>query len=164
MRNSSVGLEFARGVKDHQLLMPALASHACALIRAGRATEAHPVLDEYLGLADFPDSSVVDAAIALTLLDRAHDFPLRGAILTTPWGTAAAAFARADYAEAAARFEAIGARVYEAEARLRLAEQLAAAGRVADAETEARTAAAFFARAGAAPRVVEAEAVVRASA
>ena len=164
VRRSTVGLEFARGVKDHQLLMPALASHACVLIRAGRTTEAHPVLDEYLGLADFPDSSVVDAAIALTLLDRAHDFPLRGTILTTPWGTAAAAFARADYAEAAARFEAIGARVYEAEARLRLAEQLAAAGRVADAESEARAAAAFFAHAGAVPRVAEAEAVVRASA
>ena len=96
VRRSTVGLDFARGVKDHQLLMPALASHACVLIRAGRATEAHPVLDEYLGLVDFPDSSVVDAAIALTLLDRAHDFSLRGTILTTPWGTAAAAFARAE--------------------------------------------------------------------
>ena len=46
VRRSTVGLDFARGVNDHQLLMPALASHACVLIRAGRAAEAHPVLDE----------------------------------------------------------------------------------------------------------------------
>ena len=165
VRDSTTGLGFARDVRDHQVLMPALVSHACVLIRTGRAEEAHAILDEYLGVVDLPDYSVVDAALALTSLDRAHDFERLGRpAQLTPWGAAATALVAGDHAAAAARFEQIGARVYEAETRLRFAARLAADGRLTEAEREARKAAAIFHRAGAAPRVVEAEAVMRASA
>jgi len=165
LHDSTLGLEFARAVRDHQQLMPALASHAWVVAYAGRPSEAHSLLDEYLAIADLPHDSVVDAALVARQLDRATDFErLPARTLDTPWGTSAGAFARGDFAGAAAGFEAIGARVYEAEARLRLAERLAAEGRVREAAQEARRAAAIFERAGAEPRVAEANAVVRASA
>jgi hypothetical protein len=165
LHDSTLGLEFARAVRDHQQLMPALASHAWVVAHAGRPSEAHSLLDEYLAIADLPHDSVVDAALVARQLDRATDFErLPTRTLATPWGTSAGAFARGDFAGAAAGFEAIGARVYEAEARLRLAERLAAEGRVPEAAQEARRAAAIFERAGAEPRVAEANAVVRASA
>jgi len=165
VRESTAGLEFARGAKDHQVLMPALVSHACVLIRDGRAGEAHQLVDEYLVLVDLPDYSVLDAALALTSLDRAQDFArLDDRVRNTRWGRAADAFVAGDYAAASSRFEEIGARVHEAESRLRLADRLASEGQVAEAQQEARRAAAIFERAGAAPRVAEAEAVVRASA
>ncbi|HEX6763690.1 MAG TPA: adenylate/guanylate cyclase domain-containing protein [Gaiellaceae bacterium] len=165
LRDSTIALDFARAVRDHQQLMPALASHAWVLARAGRSGEAHSLLDEYLAIVDLPHNSVVDAALVLRQLDRAADFErIPDRTLATPWGTSAGAFARGDFAGAAAGFEAIGARVYEADARLRLAERLAADGRVSEAGQEAHKAGVIFERAGAEPLVAEASSVVRASA
>src|SRR5437879_11256126 len=110
MAHAALGLEFARSVKDHQQLLPSLASHACVLIRAGRAVEAGRLLDEYLPLVDQTGQSLVDAALALTLLGREREFGrLPAAVRESRWGSAAAAFAAGDFAKAGALFEELGA-------------------------------------------------------
>ena len=165
LSESALGLEFARSVKDHQVLLPSLASHACVLIRAGQPVEASRLFDEYLPLVDQTNHSLADAALALTLLGREVEFGgLPPVVRGSAWGVAAQAFARGDFAHAAALYQGMGAKIHEAEARLRLARQHATAGRQADADQEAAAAAAFFERAGAAPRLAESQAVVRASA
>jgi ATP/maltotriose-dependent transcriptional regulator MalT len=162
---SSRGLEFARSVTDYQQVLPSLASHACVLLRAGQPAEAGRLLDEYLRIVNQVTHSLPDAALTLTLLGREHEFhQLPPAVRSSRWGTAAEAFADGDYETSAARYSEIGAFVHEAEARSRLAHRLAVAGRRTDADREAATAAAFFRRSGASPRVADAEAAVRASA
>jgi tetratricopeptide (TPR) repeat protein len=162
---SALGLEFARSVQDHQVLLPALASHACVLLRGGQPVEAGHLLDEYLLLVDQTNCSLADAALALTLLGREHEFgALPPFVRQSPWGAAGEAFTQGDFANAAALYQGMGARLYEAESRLRLARQLAAGGRQADAKREAAAAAAFFERAGAEPRLAESQAAMRASA
>jgi hypothetical protein len=165
LTESSRGLEFARSVTDYQQVLPSLASHACVLLRAGQPAEAGRLLDEYLPLVNQVTHSLPDASLALTLLGREHEFhQLPTVVRRSRWGTAAAAFADGDYATAAARYSEIGASVHEAEARSRLARRLALAGRHGEADRQAAAAAAFFRRAGASPRVADAEAAVRASA
>ncbi|MDP9283532.1 MAG: AAA family ATPase, partial [Actinomycetota bacterium] len=163
---SARGLEFARSVRDHQQLLPSLASHACVLVRAGQPAEAGQLLDEYLQLVELrSDSSLADAALALTLLGREGEFAqLPDATRGSRWGAAGEAVACGDYADAAERYAGMGVHVHEAEARLRLARQLVSTGNRSDAEREATAAAAFFRRVGAVPRVGESEAAVRASA
>ncbi|HST17942.1 MAG TPA: adenylate/guanylate cyclase domain-containing protein [Gaiellaceae bacterium] len=154
LSESQAALELARAARDHQVVLPTLASHAIVLVRANRAAEAHPLLDELIELVDRFDASIADAALALNLLGRDGDFErIREAARDTRWGAAAEAFAAGDYATAADRYRAIGDLLHEAESRLRLGE-----------EAEARAAASFFRRAGAPPRIAEAEAAVRAAA
>jgi hypothetical protein len=163
--HSALGLEFARSVRDHQQLLPSLASHACVLMRAGRSAEAGRLLDEYLPLVDQAGHSLADAALALTLLGREAEFgELPPIVRRSRWGIAAGAFAEGDFATAAALYQGMGTRVHEAEARLRLARQHAAKGGQADADHEAAAAAAFFLGAGAEPRLAESQAAIRASA
>jgi hypothetical protein len=166
VRNSALGLEFARSVGEDQQLLPALTSHACVLLLAGRRRDAAALLDEFLELADQPTVAVANAAAALVELGRDADFErLDPAALASPWGAAAAAFARRDFARAAELYAAAGAHLHEAEARLRLAGALEAAGAHAEAKREAEAAATFFRRAGAARRVeTPAAASARASA
>jgi class 3 adenylate cyclase/tetratricopeptide (TPR) repeat protein len=147
LAESQTALELARAARDHQVVLPTLASHAIVLVRANRAAEAHPLLDEYVDMVDPFDASIADAALALHLLGRDRDFERIGeAVRVSRWGTAAEAFAAGDYARAADRYRAIGDRLHEAESRLRLGSE------------EARAAAEFFRRAGAPPRIAEAEA------
>ena len=161
VRESVRGLELARAARDHQVVLPALVTHACVLVRVGRAAEAHPLLDEFIAVADRGDAAFADAALALDLLGRSEDFGRIAAdIRDSPWGPAAEAFARGDYSAAADRYREAGDELHEAESRLRLARS----GDAVDPEAEARAAAAFFRRAGAGPRIAEAEAVVRATA
>jgi class 3 adenylate cyclase len=153
---SLLGLEFARGVDDQQQLMPALASHACVLVRAGLPSDAGRLVDEYLELHDERTYSVADLALALSLLGRGAELAsLRLGPEPSRWVDAAVAFAEGDFATAADRYAAFGARLYEAESRLRLARQLAETGRSVDADREAASAAAFFERAGASGRAAE---------
>jgi tetratricopeptide (TPR) repeat protein len=162
VRESAAGLELARAARDHQVLLPALATHACVLVRAGRASDAHALVDEFIAVADREaDAAFADATLALDLLGRAEDFRrIELDVGGSRWGSAAEAFARGDYATAADRYHAAGDELHASESRLRLA----VSGKAADPEGEARAAVAFFRRAGAGPRVAEAEAVVRATA
>jgi len=165
VRNSALGLEFGRSVAEHQVLLPALASHACVLVLAGRSRDAGALVDEFLELVHEPTFALADAAIALVELDRGADLErLNPSIRATPWGEAASAFAQGGYARAALLYGNAGAHVYEAEARLRLALDLARRGAASEAAREAEAAAAFFRRAGAVGRAAESEAAARATA
>ena len=146
---SEGSLEFARSVQEQQQILPALASHACVLLRAGRTAEAGLLMDEYLEVYSEASYSVADLALALNALGRDGEFAKLRLEDASLWRHAAAEFARGNYAAAADRYAAFGAYLYEAESRLRLAEQLAAAGRRGDADRESAAAAAFFERAGA---------------
>jgi hypothetical protein len=117
------------------------------------------LLDEYLRLLESVTFSSADAAIALGELGRERELEaMPAALRRSPWGEAAAAFAQGDLAGAAERYAAIGSLLHEAEMRLQFSHRLAAEGRREDSEHEAASAAAFFRRAGAAPRVAECEA------
>jgi class 3 adenylate cyclase/tetratricopeptide (TPR) repeat protein len=158
---SILGLELARSARDHQVVLPSLASTACVLVRAGRTADANLLIDEFIALADRRDAAFADAVLALDLLGRNEDVArVRGAPRDSAWAAAAEAFARRDYSTAADRYLAGGDEFHEAESRLRLARS----GDAHDPEAEARAAAAFFRRARAAPRIAEADAVVRATA
>jgi hypothetical protein len=150
--SSETSLEFARSVKEQQQLLPALASHACVLLRAGRSSEAASLVDEYLDAYSEQSYSVADLTLALNLLGRDADFAKLRLNDPSPWAEAATEFAGGDFAAAAERYAGFGARLYEAESRLRLAKQLSQSGRDADAEREAAAAAGFFQRAGAPDR------------
>jgi len=122
-------------------------------------------VDEFLELVHEPTFALADAAIALVELDRGADLErLNPSIRATPWGEAASAFAQGGYARAALLYGNAGAHVYEAEARLRLALDLARRGAASEAAREAEAAAAFFRRAGAVGRAAESEAAARATA
>jgi len=165
VRDSSLGLDFARSTGEHQLLLPALASHARVLLFAGRDADAGTLVDEFLGIVGQPTIALADVATVLVELDRGADFErIDRAIRSTPWGEPASAFAREDYVRAAQLYGAAGARVYEAEARLGLARRFAAGGAYAEAAREADAAAAFFRRAGATARAADSQAAARASA
>jgi hypothetical protein len=158
VEESALGLELARAARDHQVVLPSLVSHACVLARAGRTGEAGALVDEFIALLDRSEASLADAALVLDLLGRRGELAgLAPEILGSPWGAAAQAFDRAEYATAAERYARAGDALHEAESRLRLARS----GAASDPEAEARATAAFFRRAGARPRIAEAESVVR---
>jgi class 3 adenylate cyclase/tetratricopeptide (TPR) repeat protein len=165
VRESEDALAFARQVGEHQQLLPALASHAVVLLRLERADEAAPLVDEFLERTTEITHAVVDAALALVLLGRESAFArLAATARSTVWGAAAAAIVDHAFADAAELLAGAGLVDYEAEARLLLARDLAAAGRGEEASREAAAAAAFFRAVGAHPRAADAEAVLRASA
>ena len=164
------GLERARESKDPQSLYPALARGAQAFAAAGRDAEANALADELLellasgatGMLSIPELALLLAEYArgaelLALLDRRKDQP-------TPWLEGARAGAGGDFARAGDVFGRIGARPYEALARLHAARALAEAGRGAEAEVQLRGALAFYRSVGATRRVREAEALLPASA
>jgi len=139
VRNSGLGLEFGRGAGENQQLLPALASHACVLVLAGRSRDAGALADEFLQIVDEPTLALPDVANALVALDRGGDLGrLDRSLLETPWGEAAAAFARQDYARAAVLYSDAGAHAYEAEARLRLALDLARRGAASERRAKPR--------------------------
>src|SRR5262249_51863639 len=121
VRESARGLELGRASRDHQVVLPSLASHGCVLARAGRAVDANLIADEFLRIADRGDSELADAALLLDLLGRSEDFArIPHDVRDSRWGLAAEAFARGDYAIAADRYRAAGDQLHEAESRLRL--------------------------------------------
>jgi class 3 adenylate cyclase/tetratricopeptide (TPR) repeat protein len=161
VRVSTEALALARAARDHQVVMPSLVSQAYVLVRADRADEGGALIDEFLAVADAIDPAIADCALVLNLLGRGDDFQrIPGEVRGSRWGLAAGAFASGDFAAAAERFRDAGDALHEAESRLRLAHS----GATADPEAEARAAYAFFLRAGAGPRIAEAEAAVRAAA
>ena len=103
-----------------------------------------------------------DAAIVLPLVGREAQF-LAGAKLTdepSPWRRAAVAYVSGDPLAAAEIYGEMGARPYEAYARLRAAESLVREGRRAEADAELERALAFWRTAGATAYVREGEALL----
>ena len=80
------------------------------------------------------------------------------------WHEACLAYLRENFTRAAEVFGEIGSRPDEADARLRAAEVLIAAGRRPEGEVELRRALTFFREIGASAYIQEAEALLAASA
>jgi class 3 adenylate cyclase/tetratricopeptide (TPR) repeat protein len=121
-------LKLARTIKDPQVLFPALAYHAGALVSAGRPDQAAQAADELLRLwrkrkARFPASDwVAPLAGVLAAVGRSGELveAARATDVRTRWLDAAGAVAAGDFTTAADIYAEIGSLPDEALARLRV--------------------------------------------
>jgi class 3 adenylate cyclase/tetratricopeptide (TPR) repeat protein len=156
----------ARQVKDPQVLAPALGAAARIYAELGREEEARSFLDELLPeLPGTGEWKLMDSAFVAERLARSdelravvEDLPL------APWRRVALAILDHEYEAAADQFHEIGAIEYEADARLRAAEQLLAEGRRAEADVQLQRSLAFWRSAGAERYIRECEALLAESA
>ncbi len=170
--DSDRALELARAATDPQVLWPALTLSARVLVPSD-AKGADALLEEVLAGWEARGSNYgiesewsPDAAIVLPLVGREAQF-LEGAKLTgepPPWRRAAVAYVSGDPLAAAEIYGEMGARPFEAYARLRAAESLVREGRRAEADAELERSLAFWRTAGATAHVREGEALLAASA
>jgi class 3 adenylate cyclase/tetratricopeptide (TPR) repeat protein len=153
--DAETALERARAAGDAQLMTPSLALQA-RLLAAGRRPETESVAVELLELcrrkpADLASDWFPEAAPAFVAVGRPADLEAIAATAPTPtpWLDAGLALGRGDPAAAAEIFAQMGARPFEAEARL-LAARMGIDARLDDAI-------AFFRRVGATAYLAEAE-------
>jgi class 3 adenylate cyclase/tetratricopeptide (TPR) repeat protein len=156
-------VDVARAVKDPQAIAPTLCQHARFLQETGHLDAARALLDEVLTFRDEEGSAMyflwlIDLGWLVFDLGRVDEFP--GHHFSGVWLEAGAAIARGELAAAADRLGAAGFRTDEAYARLRLAEQLTAEGRLADGAVERDRALAFYREVGATPYMRRAEALL----
>jgi class 3 adenylate cyclase/tetratricopeptide (TPR) repeat protein len=162
LADSLRALEIAESAKDPQQMLPALLARVGPLAASGQRQEAEELVDRLLLSGMLAEEWLrrlpglcVRLCRAEAYLDAARREPQR-----TPWLEAGIATTGGDHLGAAAIYESIGAVPDEAEARLRAAEALAAAGRVSDSGAEAARALAFYRRVGAWQDVRRAEALL----
>ena len=89
--------------------------------------------------------------------------PMLEALDRTPWVDAAVALVDGDLASAAHMYAQLHAPAVEADVRMRAADRLAAEGRTAEADAEARRALSFYRAVGATAHVRRAEALLAAA-
>ena len=144
----------------------ALAKRALVLLDSGRREEMPALVDKVLTLQDEQGALyyiwLVDLAWALVALGREEEMPTagRGGV----WLEAGELIVRGEFDAAAAILEEAGLGTDAAYARLRTAEQLADAGRHAEAKPHLDRALAFYRGVGATRYVRRAEALLPASA
>jgi tetratricopeptide (TPR) repeat protein len=150
-----------------QFAFPALAVRARVLVAAERADEAMSVAGQLLELWrvhewTLPGDGLPELASALASLNRGEELveAAEHARTRTPWLDAAVALARGSFQEAAGLYARIGSLPDEADARLRAAAALVAAGRRGEAEAELARALDFYRRVGAEPYARETEALL----
>jgi tetratricopeptide (TPR) repeat protein len=150
---AEAALRLSRAVGAPQILFPRLAFRAHALAAAGRAEEAAACAEELLTLwldegrgTSLASFWLADVAFALTALGRGDELVGLGrrTRAMTRWLEAAERAGTGDWPAAASIFARIGSRPDEALARLRAANDLAAAGRTAEAEEALRAAHGFY--------------------
>jgi tetratricopeptide (TPR) repeat protein len=156
--------EWARQVARPETIILALPFHATSLLRGGRPTEAHQVMQEFIQVwqGDLWSQWVLaEAAYAATALDLKAEFlaSSRKARLPTPWLDAATAILDADHRRAADVLGDIGSLPDQATAHLQAARQLIQEYR-ADGEAQLQKALAFWQRVGATAYIREAEALL----
>jgi class 3 adenylate cyclase len=172
LADATGAVEFAVERGEPQLLLPALALQARALLASGRVEEAGARADELLAtLAEHGAQAATpywpgELAVVLLGLGRAGELVELAATVSTPtpWLRAAAELAAGNFAQAADRYAELGLSPDEAYARLRAAEQLLAAGRRAEGTTQLQRALAFYRQVRAAAYLREGEALLAASA
>ena len=172
LQDAAAGVQFARQTTEPQLLRPALAFHARALLAAGRSQEAGAQADELLAMLAQQRVVVAEPgwsgelAIVLQALGRGAELADFVAAITTPtpWLEAAAAVAGGEFERAADRYAAIGSLPQEAFARLQAAQRLLADGRRTEASVQLHQALAFYRKVRASAYLCEAEALLAASA
>jgi tetratricopeptide (TPR) repeat protein len=147
-------LALSRETKDPQTFVPSLASCAGTLAAVGESKELHTVLDELLPIAERHPEYAVGPLGPLALMsgiaDLEDDFRrIIEAAPTGPWKEAAIAGLDRDFDRAARTYVETGTLPWEAQARLRAAEQLIEAGREAEGQVELQKALAFYRSVGA---------------
>ncbi|HEX6673575.1 MAG TPA: BTAD domain-containing putative transcriptional regulator [Actinomycetes bacterium] len=158
--DARAALALARQAGDPYDQQPARGILACALIAAGRAGEAEPLLDELLaGLRGSLLQPALGAGLpfALACLGRPVGVLDAAGALPSPWLDAARALLAGDPGAAADRYARIGSRPDEARARLLDGRRLLAAGRPDLARAQLHRAAAFWRQVAATPLLREAE-------
>jgi class 3 adenylate cyclase/tetratricopeptide (TPR) repeat protein len=163
-RDAANALEIARLVKDPQVVYPALAFCARAMLERGRTAEGASLLGELLmSWSERPETmlashlhSFVDAAVVVSALGRGADLlEIAGkAKSQTRWIEAAKALVAGDFRRAAEMYAETGSLPDEAFARLRAAETLIGEGRRPEGDEQLQQALAFY-------RSVDAKAYLR---
>jgi tetratricopeptide (TPR) repeat protein len=172
LQDAAAALQFAKQTTEPQLLRPALAFHAWALLAVGRRKEAGAQADELLAMLAERRVLVVEAgwsgelAIVLQALGRGAELVDLVAHLTTPtpWLQAATAVAMGEFEQAADLYVRIGSLPQEAFARLHAAERLLTGGQRTEASVQLQQALAFFREVRARLYFREAEALLATSA
>ena len=146
------GLELARELPDDAGTMaPALVRNAWGLLQVGRVPEARELFAEAV-----PHLRRDPNARPWTMPELAYELgetePIRevlGRLSDSPGRRAMLAVVDGRFEDAAEQYAIAGIRLFEAEARLRVAEQRFSAGQVAEAEVELERALAFYGPIGA---------------
>jgi class 3 adenylate cyclase/tetratricopeptide (TPR) repeat protein len=169
--DSATGLsatrEFAQGSWAPQILFPALACRARVLMETNSAAEADTLVTELLerwrsNPVTFASNWLSYVLPTIIALGRGEELSkiAKSASVKTRWLEAAVALAEGDPREAAGIFAQIGSLPDEAQARLRAAEVLAAAGRPQEADGELARALDFYRAVGATSYIREGESLL----
>jgi hypothetical protein len=160
LNDTAESLELARGIRDPQVLFPALGYHSAALLAAGRSEEAVRCAGELQrmwqegGSRFLPADWFARLADVLTSVGRSDDVVQAAkAASRTRWLDAALALAAGDFVGAADTYAEIGSRPDEAYARLR-----------DGSEPQVRRALDFYRSVGATRYIGEGEALLAATA
>jgi tetratricopeptide (TPR) repeat protein len=145
-------LELAReSSADPDLLVPALVRNAWASVQLGRVSDARALFAEALPiLSKHPFARPwTIAEVAFDLRETTTVREIFAGLPPSPGHRAMVAVLDGDFEQASELYAAAGIRLFEAEARLRHAEQLFAAGSTALGEVELEKALAFYRSVGA---------------
>jgi class 3 adenylate cyclase/tetratricopeptide (TPR) repeat protein len=162
-------VEQSRSIRDPQTLVPALVWRAFCRVSTGDARGAETSVRELVELQralEQPESNgpaAVLLASALVSLGRAAELPQFGIGQESPWQRAATAIAEGNPDLAADELAAIGAKSFEAQARLEAARIARQAGRATDAEAQLAQALLFYGGVGAKAAIREGEALLAAA-
>ena len=163
------GTAQSQAIRDPQDLVPALAFRVFCLTRTrdleGASASLHELTELLAGLeqAERYGPPAVLIADALVELNRESDLDALRLAPKSPWQRAAIALIEGEVGRAANELAAIGARAFEALARLRAARMLREQRRNAEAEAQLRQALAFYRSVDATAAVREGEALLTAA-
>jgi tetratricopeptide (TPR) repeat protein len=170
LESADAGLEISRRSGDPQQLLPALGYAAYVRLQVGDFVGAREHADEILAMSEETIQGVA-AALAATHLLAMLPFGLMPEYIrrlrrphARRWVEGADRALAGDWAGAADQYRDMGLPTDEALARLRAAEDLAEAGRRAEADAQLRLALPFFRSLGASRYVARAEALLAATA
>ena len=145
-------LELAREAPvDPTHMAPALVRNAWAYLRVGRVADARAAFAEAIPLLEQNSYATPWTApeVAFELGETAAIRGVMSGLPPSPGNRAMVAVLDGDFALASKQYAAAGILLFEAEARLRAAENLFAAGRSADGEAELEKALTFYRSVGA---------------
>jgi len=169
LEDIEAGVEQSRSIRDPQALVPALAWRAFCLVSTGDARGAEASVRELFELQralEQPESygpAAVLLAHALVELGRAAELTQFGIARDSPWQRSAIAIVEGNPDLAADELAAMGAKSFEAQARLEAARVFREAGRTPDAEAQLAEALPFYRGVGATAAIREGEALLAAA-
>ncbi|CAN5290608.1 hypothetical protein BH20ACT13_BH20ACT13_14830 [soil metagenome] len=159
-------LELAQTVPGDEALVPALVRNAWANVQVGRHSEARAMVAEALPLLRrHPYARPwMLAEVAVDVGEEKAIRDIMAELSPSPGHRAMVAVLDGNFEEASERYAEAGILLFEAEARLRAAEQLLATGRRAEGEVELEKALSFYRSVGAIPFIERGERLLAKSA